>query len=98
MHLEPILVKARAGAEINLTLNAGNRLDRETAYRIVLAGEKKTPAQTWNLKVAPGATARRPVQLRLEKTLLPGRHILPLRVETDGTLDGVEAFAVVEVE
>lgn len=98
VHIEPLVQKAKPGAELHGTLTAYNPLDRAEKLTVTLEGRGLTVDQTWKLEVGPGGTAKREVSWRVAEKVVARRQVLALRVESDGTLDGCDAFVVVDVE
>jgi glyoxylase-like metal-dependent hydrolase (beta-lactamase superfamily II) len=97
VHLEPVLHKVKPGATIAGDLVVENVLGKARKLRIFLAGRSKTPDQTWDVEVGPGATVRTKVALKLSDKLPPGRHILALRVSEGDRVDPGDAFVAVDV-
>jgi glyoxylase-like metal-dependent hydrolase (beta-lactamase superfamily II) len=98
VHVEPIVHKTRPGATLLGTLVAGNPLAKAVKLRVVLEGRGLTPDQAWDLDVPAADSARRPITLRLDGAIRPGRHILALRVSDGDTVDATDAFVAVDVE
>lgn len=98
VHVEPVIHKAKAGAMVKATLVVNNPLREKADFRVILQGRGLTKNQVFDVDVAGAGTARRAMTFQLKEGLTPGRHVLPLRVENAGKLDGSDAFLVVDVE
>jgi glyoxylase-like metal-dependent hydrolase (beta-lactamase superfamily II) len=98
VRVEPLIRKAKAGAELKYTVVIDNRLDRARTLQVTLDGRDVTKSQTLNVTVAAGATSRWQLTVQLAERLSPGRHIVALRSSEGDTLDGADAFLGVDVE
>jgi glyoxylase-like metal-dependent hydrolase (beta-lactamase superfamily II) len=98
VHIEPLVQKARPGATLKGTLVLSNALSQKRTVTITLEGRDLTADQTWKLEVPADETVRRPISLRLNDSLHPGRHVLTLRVLAGDREAEADSFLVADVE
>jgi glyoxylase-like metal-dependent hydrolase (beta-lactamase superfamily II) len=98
VHVEPLIHKAQAGAEVRGTLVVSNPLPRPETLVVTLDGRGLTDDATWTVEVPAGGTVRREIALQLAAAVGAGRHVLALRASRAGVVDGSDAFVAVDVE
>ena len=96
--VEPLLQKAKAGANLKATLVVTNALTRPRKLEVTLEGRGVAMDQSWTVEVGAGATLRRPFALQLGEKTPVGRQVLVLRVVEDGRVDSCDAFVVVDID
>jgi glyoxylase-like metal-dependent hydrolase (beta-lactamase superfamily II) len=98
VHVEPLLVRAKAGELVKATLVVANALSRKEKLTAVLEGRGLTMDQTWDLEVPAGGTVQREIGMRLGADVAIGRHVFAVRSEGAAGRDGSDTFLVVDVE
>jgi glyoxylase-like metal-dependent hydrolase (beta-lactamase superfamily II) len=97
VHFEPLVQKAKPGAEVKGTLVVTNLRSEREKLAVTLEGRGLTKDQTWDLDV-PAGTLRQAVTLRLGDGIAAGRHVFTLRPLAGGQLEPSDAFFVVDVD
>ncbi len=97
VHVEPLVITAKPGAEIKVELVIANPLDRPEAVTVQLDGRGLVSNWERSITVARNHVERAPVALSLSATIQPGRHIFPLRIRENGVEDASDAFLAVDV-
>jgi glyoxylase-like metal-dependent hydrolase (beta-lactamase superfamily II) len=98
LHVEPLVQKARAGAEVKGTLVFANALPRERKVTVELQGRGLIRDQTWEMQATANGTTRREIALALAAGTPAGRHVFALRITDGAGLDASDAFLVADVE
>jgi glyoxylase-like metal-dependent hydrolase (beta-lactamase superfamily II) len=96
IHLEPVLLKARAGAALKATLVVRNPLPRPEDLEVSLEGRGVAAGAVWRGRVGGGQTVRADLSFRLAPGLPAGRHVFVLRARARGELDGSDSFVAVD--
>jgi glyoxylase-like metal-dependent hydrolase (beta-lactamase superfamily II) len=97
VHIEPVLLRAKAGAMVQGELVVQNVLPRKRKLVVTLQGRGLTADQTWDVEVGPGATVRKKVSLMLGTKVPAKRNVFALRVQEDGRVEPGDPFVVVDV-
>jgi len=98
VRFEPLVQKARPGAEVQGAVVVTNALGQPTPLAVTLLGRGLFPDQVVECAAPAQGTVRKPVSLRLGKDVAPGRHVFNLRVQEAGAIQGPDAFLIVDVE
>jgi glyoxylase-like metal-dependent hydrolase (beta-lactamase superfamily II) len=95
---DPLVQKAKPGAELRVKLRADNRLER-FRRTVTLVGPGLASAETKSIEVpANQETEVADVGFVLAKDIAPGRHVFRLRIDSDTDLDPSDAFVIVDVD
>jgi glyoxylase-like metal-dependent hydrolase (beta-lactamase superfamily II) len=90
VRIEPLVVKAKAGAEVHVELVVENERQRPIRVDVALQGK------SFAVDAAAGQTRRTPVTLRAPGDV--GRHVVALYATEAGELCPADAFGVIDVE
>jgi hypothetical protein len=95
---EPVLQQVKPGELVEGLLRVTNPGREAEQVSVTLEGRGLVPDQTWELRVEPGRTEERAVQVTLAEGIEPGRHVFALRNSDAAGMETVDAFLAVEVE
>jgi glyoxylase-like metal-dependent hydrolase (beta-lactamase superfamily II) len=98
VHVEPLVHRARPGAQLSFALCVENPLVVAERLRVTLDGREVLTDPSWDVEAAPRREWRRNISLKLPDDLPPGRHVFGLRVEKEGAGDPSDAFIVIDAE
>lgn len=98
VRIEPVLQKAKPGETLKAELAIDNVLGKKRTLTVTLEGRGKTADQTWTVEVAPGATTRKKITLKLNDNLDKGRHVFVVTAKEGGDTEPGDAFVAVDVE
>jgi hypothetical protein len=98
VRIEPVVQKAKSGAEIKATLVIDNILGRASKFKVALSGRGLTADQAWELEVPASGSVRTPVALRLAQNIPAGRQVFVCTIHENGTDDGSDAFMALDVD
>jgi len=90
VRVEPIVVKAKAGAEVKVELIVENDRERPAQIDVGFNGKRIV------LNAPAGQTRRQSVTMQAPKSA--GRHVFPLHATEAGVLCPADAFGVIDVE
>lgn len=95
---EPILQKAKPGAQVKATIRVDNFTLRTERVNVTLQGRGVVADQSWSFEIGANKSATQPFTLRLPADIKPGRHIF-LLTSTDATgVEGCDSFVAIDVE
>jgi glyoxylase-like metal-dependent hydrolase (beta-lactamase superfamily II) len=96
--IEPILQKAKPGAEVVAKIVAINPGPKEDRYQLTFDGRGLFTNQTFDLEGPVGKTIESELRFTLPASINKGRHIFNL-VNADGmAFEGCDAFIAIDVE
>jgi glyoxylase-like metal-dependent hydrolase (beta-lactamase superfamily II) len=96
--VEPVLQKAKPGAEVKATLrvhNVGPKVDR---ISVAVDGRGVFTDRTWTLEVGAGKSVAEPFSFPLPGKVKPGRHVFAVRARDAHGAEPCDAFVAVDVE
>jgi glyoxylase-like metal-dependent hydrolase (beta-lactamase superfamily II) len=98
VRIEPVVQKAKPGAEIKATLVIDSILGRASRFKVALSGRGLIADQAWELEVPANGSVRTPVALRLAENTSAGRQVFVCAIHDNGKDDGSDAFMALDVE
>jgi glyoxylase-like metal-dependent hydrolase (beta-lactamase superfamily II) len=96
--VEPVIVKAKAGANFTVEIRTSNPADQADKVLIELQGRGLTEDRKWVLDVPAGKSVAKSVTIGLNRHIPSGRHILIIRNADRLGGESVDAFLAVDVD
>jgi glyoxylase-like metal-dependent hydrolase (beta-lactamase superfamily II) len=98
VQIAPILHKIKPGSTTKVTLMVAGSGEKPEKITVSFAGRGLTADQSFTIETIPGKTKSQELALNWADTILPGRHVFPLRIAEADAVDAVDAFFAVDVE
>jgi glyoxylase-like metal-dependent hydrolase (beta-lactamase superfamily II) len=97
IRVEPFVTRAMPDRSLTLDLVLSNPRERAATFTLELDGRGLLDGFRRTVTLAPGATLRQGVDVRLREDVPAGRHVFPVRVAEGEVEDGTDLCFIVDI-